>query len=63
MEIPIRFIDVDLESTLKISSKNNLYAYDSYFLVGCIKNKIPLLTIDQKLIETAKNEGIKVIEV
>jgi len=63
MEIPIRFIDVDLESALKISYKYNLYAYDSYFLIGCINNKIPLLTLDQRLINAAKEEGIKVIEV
>jgi predicted nucleic acid-binding protein len=61
-EIPIRFIDIDLESAIRLSLKHNLYAYDCYFLEGCIKNKIPLLTLDQKLIEAAQEEGIKIIE-
>ena len=62
-EIPLRFIDIDLEATLKLSVKYNLYAYDCYFLVGCLINKIPLLTLDQKLIEAAQEEEIKIVEV
>jgi predicted nucleic acid-binding protein len=40
-----------------------LYAYDCYFIIGCLYNKTPLLTLDEKLIDVAKEEGIKIIEV
>ena len=61
--IPIRFAEVDLLSSLEISSKYNIYAYDSYFLECAKKFNLPLLTLDKGMVNIAKEMNIKVIEV
>ena len=62
-EIPIRFSDIDLEHVLDIAIKYNIYAYDAYFIIAAKELNAPLLSLDSSLIEVAKSEGLKVIEV
>ena len=62
-QIPIRFVDVDLESAISLSHKLNIYAYDAYFIVCAQQQKASLLTLDNKLSQVSKEIGIKVIEV
>jgi predicted nucleic acid-binding protein len=62
-EIPIRFIDVSLSKSLEIAVQYNTYAYDAYFLAAAKKNKLSLLSLDQKLHDIAIKMGIKVLEV
>jgi len=62
-EIPIRFSDLDLEHVLDIAIKHNIYAYDAYFIIAAKELNAPLLSLDRSLIEVAKSEGLKVIEV
>jgi predicted nucleic acid-binding protein len=62
-KIPIQFCSIDLEKAIKISSKLNIYAYDAYFIECAERNKSPLLSIDQGMIDAAKKYGIKIIEV
>jgi len=61
--IPIRFINVPLERTLHITSTYNIYAYDAYLIQCSEKTSSPLLTLDKGLIHTAKQMGIKLLEV
>jgi len=60
-EIPIQFINVELEHALEISNRYNIYAYDAYMLCCAIDNKAPLLTLDESLIEIAQKNKIRVI--
>ena len=62
-EIPIRFIDTDIESSLIIAKNNSIYAYDAYFIAACKELNCPLISLDSSLIEIAVREGINIIEV
>lgn len=62
-QIPIRFIDVDLESSIEISKQFNIYAYDAYFLVCSQTEKAPLMTLDKNLLKLSKEIGIITLEV
>jgi predicted nucleic acid-binding protein len=61
--IPIRFVDVDLDATLRIADDLEIYAYDAYLLQAAVKYRSPLLTLDNYLIQCAKQMKVKVIEV
>lgn len=62
-QIPIRFVEVELEESLKIADELGVYAYDAYLLRSAVKYNLPLLTLDQGLKEQAERLGVKVIEV
>jgi len=62
-QIPIRFIEVELEEALKIADELSIYAYDAYLLRSAIKYNLPLLTLDKGLKEQGERLGVKVIEV
>ncbi len=58
LRIPMRLVDVDLANSLKIAEKYNIYAYDAYFL-ECARNfNSPLLTLDNRLGNVAKQMNI-----
>ncbi|MFZ1289054.1 MAG: type II toxin-antitoxin system VapC family toxin [Melioribacteraceae bacterium] len=61
--IPLRLVEINLFSSLEISKRFNIYAYDAYF-IECSKNfNIPLISLDKKLIDVAKKLNLKIIEV
>lgn len=61
--IPIRYLDVDFNHSLKLAHDNKTYAYDAYFLDCAIRHKLPLITLDGKLKAKAKTIGINTLEV
>ncbi len=61
--IPLRYIKSNFDSTLEISKKANIYAYDAYFLECAHRYHAPLLTLDKKMLQTAKTLNIKTLEV
>ncbi len=61
--IPITFIDVELEESLLIVDKLNIYAYDAYLIACSLKNHCPLISLDNGLIQAAKNFGVNTVEV
>jgi predicted nucleic acid-binding protein len=63
MSIPIRYIDPDFTSALKLSKQANIYAYDAYFLDCAIRHKAPLLTLDRKVKTSAQNLNVETMEV
>lgn len=62
-EIPIRFLDSDLEKSLRISFTHSIYAYDSYFIAAAKELNCPLLSLDSSMKRIAALEGIIIIEV
>ena len=62
-EIPIRFADMDLENVLDIANKYKIYAYDAYFIATAKELNAPLFSLDKNLLQIARKEGLKVIEV
>jgi predicted nucleic acid-binding protein len=62
-QIPIQVSEVELEIALELSSRLNIYAYDSY-VIGCaLKHKSPLITLDNNLLEAANRAGAVIKEV
>jgi len=62
-EISMEVVEVDLKSAVQLAAKYNIYAYDAYILQCAIENDIPLIALDQSLLEIAKREGVQIIEV
>ena len=62
-QIPIRFIEIELEESLRIAHQFNIYAYDAYLLRCAQKYKAPLISLDKTLLELAKELKLQVIEV
>lgn len=61
--IPIRFMDTELEESLTIAYALGIYAYDAYLIRCAVKYNSPLISLDQKLVNSAKRMGVKVMEV
>lgn len=62
-QIPLRFLDVDIEHALSVAAQYNVYAYDAYFIVCALQNKSPLLTLDGGLRQAATQAGVTILEV
>lgn len=62
-KIPIRFLDVELEQTLKIAHQQNVYAYDAYIIRCAQKYRAPILSLDRNLIVCAQKMGLRLKEV
>ena len=61
--IPIRYPKLDFERALTIAHENNLYAFDAYFLECAIRHNAPLVTLDRKLMASAKSLNVTLLEV
>jgi len=62
-QIPIRFVDVELEEAIQIADALGIYAYDAYLIQCALKYKSPLLCLDANLVNAAKRPQARVIEV
>lgn len=62
-QIPLRFVDVELDASLQIADKMNIYAYDAYLIRAALKYRSPILSLDKYLIQCAKQMKASVIEV
>lgn len=61
-EIPIAFINVDLTTSLRIAHACNMYAYDAYLIASAAEHDCPLLSLDRRLQEHARANGVQVPE-
>jgi predicted nucleic acid-binding protein len=61
--IPIRLGEVDLEPSVALSDKHGVYAYDAYVIECARRYQTPLLSLDRAQCESARREGIDVVEV
>ena len=62
-QIPLRYVDVELEETLKVAEAQGIYAYDAYLIRCAVKYKAPLVSLDRNLMVAAQETGARVIEV
>lgn len=62
-QIPIRHTEVELEDTLRIADKYEIYAYDAYLIRCAIKYNAALITLDKKFAQVAKEMNVEVAEV
>jgi predicted nucleic acid-binding protein len=61
--IPMQEVDVDLEEALEMALRNCIYTYDAYYLTAAKNHRVELLSLDGKMIEVARREGIKIKEI
>jgi len=61
--LPISLVEVSFETALHLSAQLNIYAYDAYLLACALKYQSPLLSLDKKLVQSAKQLNIAVLEV
>jgi len=62
-QIPVRYVNVEIEEALKIAQELRLYAYDAYLIRCAEKYRLPLLTLDKGLVAAAQRRGVEVINV
>ena len=62
-EIPIQFVEVELQEAIQAADRLGLYAYDAYMLVAARRHRAPLLTLDGGLQEAARRTDIGLVEV
>ena len=62
-QIPIRFVQVELEGALEIADITGIYAYDAYLIRCALKFESPLISLDRNLVTAAKEMKARVIEV
>lgn len=62
-EISLEIVEIDLKEAVRLAGKHNIYAYDAYILQCAIEYSLPLISLDQNMIDIAKQEGVKVLEV
>jgi len=60
--ITVKLMPVKIHDALKIAIRCNLYAYDAYYLQCCIENKLPLISLDYRMCDVARDLNIKVVE-
>ena len=62
-KIPIRFVEVSLPESIRISADRKIYAYDA-FLIACARDqRCKLISLDKALLQASKDSGIQVVEV
>lgn len=62
-EISLEIIEIDLKEAVRLAGKHKIYAYDAYILRCAIEHNLPLISLDQNMIEIAKQEGVQILEV
>jgi predicted nucleic acid-binding protein len=61
--IPMQEVDVDLEEALEMALRNRIYTYDAYYLTAAKNHRVELLSLDEKMIDVARREEIKIKEI
>jgi predicted nucleic acid-binding protein len=61
--IPIRRTPLRIDKALQWAHSYNMYAYDAYMLDCAQQYNMPLLGLDKRLIDIAKESGLSLIEV
>jgi len=59
--IPVRLVPIKIYDALRIAVKFNIYAYDAFYLQCCLEAKLPLISLDNRMCEVAKDLAIKVV--
>lgn len=60
-ELHIEFEHPDGDQLLLLSRETGLTVYDSSYLALCLKHRLPLASLDQRLVAVAREQGIEVL--
>ena len=59
-KVPLALIAPEFDQSLLLACSEEIYAYDAFYLFCAKKLGVPLLTLDKKLIEVAKECSVEV---
>jgi len=62
-QIPVKFFAINIQESLKIAIKFNIYAYDAYFIQCAKSMSCPLITLDKRMKQIASELNIAILEV
>jgi predicted nucleic acid-binding protein len=57
--VPVELATIDTRAALLLAGHFRIYAYDAYFLQCALETKCPLLTLDNGMLNVAKQLDIK----
>ncbi len=60
--IPVRLVSVDIQQALKLALDHDIYAYDAYFLQCARQLSSPLITLDKRMKQVAREMEIELVE-
>lgn len=59
-DLPISYKAINLPKSIEIAHQLKIYAYDAYFLELCLRQHLPLLTLDSIMAEKARSLSMEV---
>ena len=59
--IPVRLVSIRLRDALRIAIKHGIHAYDAFYLQCCIETKLPLISLDNRMCDVARNLSVNVV--
>ena len=59
--IPVRLVPIKIFDALKLAVRFSIYAYDAFYIQCCLETKLPLISLDTRMCEVAKNLSIEVV--
>jgi len=62
-QIPIRFAEIDLEPAVALAERHGVYAYDAYVIECARRYQTPMMSLDRRQCDVAREVGIEIIEV
>ena len=60
-QIPVRLVPVEMEAALTLALAQGIYAYDAYYLQCALSSRRPLVSLDGKMRDVAKELGIQLL--
>ena len=60
--IAVTLLPVSISHSIRLAMRFGIYAYDAYYLQCCVENRLPLLSLDARMCETAKRLQIQIVE-
>ena len=57
-EIPVRLPSLEIESSVVLAERHDVYAYDAYVVECARRYKTPLLSLDRRQCEVAQTSGV-----
>jgi predicted nucleic acid-binding protein len=61
-QIAVALLPVTIPRAVKLAMQFGIYAYDAYYLQCCIENRLPLLSLDDRMCEVARRLQIQIVE-
>ena len=59
--IPVRLVSIRLRDALRIAIKHGIHTYDAFYLQCCIETKLPLISLDNRMCDVARNLSVNVV--